>query len=455
MAEIGAAGWTTWLHRLPVLPTRFDPPDGAEHLVVIGGSGALGHPYSPNASIGQIVAWGLERSLPGRRFRADVLAELGASLSDQHKKLAGVRQRPAAVIVYAGHNEFTGRFEEERSVDLDEAPANPLLHRLYRASISSPLCRLIYESLSKNRLDGPPPLMSRHRLIDAPMFTPSEAADVLDDFRRRLEAIVVWSVRVGALPILIIEPGDESGYPPNRSLLPASATADDRRWVEEQYRSVRGAEASSDWGRAESLCRELVLRQPGFAEGRFRLARLLDGSGRHEEALDEYLAARDLDGMPFRCITAFADVYRDVAARYPACLLIDGPAVLRRICPHGIVDGSAMQDGHHASLRGIAAISRDVLGRLRSRGTFKWNEGGVALLEPAGIAAHFGLDRSRWVAVCDWGRTFYRWVAGFRFDPAEHVANAERFEESGRRIAAGEEPEAMGFDRLSLRPLPP
>ncbi len=64
-AEIGASVWTAWLHRMPALPTRFDPPEGIEHLVVIGGSGALGHPYSPNASIGQVVAWGLELALPG------------------------------------------------------------------------------------------------------------------------------------------------------------------------------------------------------------------------------------------------------------------------------------------------------------------------------------------------------------------------------------------------------
>ncbi len=438
VAETAAAAWTAWLHRMPALPTTFDPPDGAEHLVVIGGSGALGHPYSPNVSIGQVVAWGLERSLSGRRFRADVLAELGASLTDQHKKLATVRQRPVAVIVYAGHNEFTGRFEEERSVDLDEAPANVLLHRLYRVSLGSPLCRLIYESLSKNRLDGPPPMTRHHRLIDTPMFTPSEAADVVDNFRRRLEAIAVWAERVGAVPILIVEPGDEAGYPPNRSLLPASASAEERRWVEDQYRAARNEESITDGTGSERLYREMIAREPGFAEAHFRLARCLEQSGRHEDALEHYVAARDLDGMPFRCITAFGDVHRDVAARHPRCLLIDGPAVLRRICSHGIVDGSAMQDGHHASLRGIAAISREVLAQLRGRGAFGWIEGDIPQLDPADVATRFGLDRSRWMSVCDWGRTFYRWVAGFRFDPTEHVANAERFEASGRRIAAGE-----------------
>jgi hypothetical protein len=453
MSEAVAAAWTAWAHRMPTLPTRFDPPDGAEHIVVIGGSGALGHPYSPNVSIGQVVAWGLGRALPGRTFRTDVLAKLGASLTEQHLELATIRQRPAAVVIYAGHNEFNGRFEEERNVDLDEAPANPELHRLYRLSLASPLCRLMYESLSKNRLDGPPPLMSRHRLIDAPMFTPSERADVVDNFRRRLEAIVAWSERVGAVPILVIEPGDEAGYPPNRSLLPASASAEEREWVEGQYRAARTAESAGEWDRAEAIYREMTNRQPGFAEGHFRLARGLDRSGRSTEALDHYLAARDLDGMPFRCVAAFCEVYRETAARHPRAILVDGPAELRAICPRGIVDGHAMQDGHHASLRGIAAISRAILRGLKTRGALGWAAGDVPPIEPVEVADHFRLDRSRWLIVCDWGRTFYRWVAGFRFDPAEHRANAERFEECTRRIAAGEAPDALGFERLSLRPL--
>jgi hypothetical protein len=287
------------------------------------------------------------------------------------------------------------------------------------------------------------------------MFTPSEAADVVDNFRRRLEEVVVWAEGAGAVPILIIEPGDEAGYPPNRSLMPASASADERRWVEEQYQVAREEESVSDGRGAAVLYRELLVRQQGFAEGHFRLARLLERSGLYGEALHHYIAARDLDGMPFRCGTALVGVYRDVAARHPSCLMIDGPAVLRRICPHGIVDGSAMQDGHHASLRGITAIGREVLAQLRARGSLGWVEGDVPPLEPAEVAAHFGLDRSRWVSICDWGRTFYRWVAGFRFDPSEHVANAERFEVAGRRVAAGEEPDAISFDRLSLRPLPP
>ena len=453
--EAGAAIWLGWEHRMPTLPTRFGADDGRSHIVVLGGSGALGHPYSPNVSIGRVVAWQLDRALPGRQFQADVLAFLGASLTDMHLKLAEIEHRPAAILVYSGHNEFTGRFEEERDVDLDEAPRSPILHGLYQASLRSPLCRMIYEALSRNRIDGPPPLTNHHRLVDAPMFTPSEGADIIRNFRRRLEAIVAYAEQIGAVPILVIEAADESGYEPNRSLLPSTASAADRRWVELQYWDARDFEAEPDPARAEGLYREMVRRQPGFAEGHFRLARLLERSGRWDEALGHYLLARDLDGMPFRCIAPFHDIYREVAARHPSTILVDGPAELRRICPHGIVDEHAMQDGHHASLRGITALSRAILREIRARRAFGWDAGTAPDLDPAGVASHFGVDSGRWVSACDWGRSFYRWVAGFRFESQEHLARARRFEESGRRIASGEAPDSTGFVPLRLDPLPP
>jgi hypothetical protein len=452
-SEATAAVWLAWVHRMPVLPTHFDPDDGRAHIVVLGGSTALGHPYSPTLSVGQVVAWQLERVLPGRRFQADVSAFLGASLEDMHRKLSDLKQRPAAIVIFAGHNEFPSHFEEERNVDLDEDPRNPALHKLYRASLSSPLCRLIYQTLSKNRLDGPPPMMNRHHLVDEPMYTPSEAADVLENFRRRMEAIVVYCERIGAIPILLIEPGNESDYEPNRSLLPPAASPAERLWVEQQYRAARAA-AELDSPRAMELYCELIERQPAFAEAHFRLARLLEQTGKWDEARSHYVLARDYDGMTFRCTTTFQNVYREIAARHSQCILVDGPEALRAICPHGIISDDAMQDGVHPSLRGITALAQAVLGALRSRQAFGWREGDAPALDPAPVAEHFGMNAERWHSVCDWGRSFYRWVAGFRFDPADHLAKAKRFEECDRLIAGGQSPDATGFAPLSLRPLP-
>ena len=65
--EFAASAWLAWVHRMPDLPTMF-PSSASAHdelsLVVIGGSSALGYPYNPAISIGQVVAWKLEQAQP-------------------------------------------------------------------------------------------------------------------------------------------------------------------------------------------------------------------------------------------------------------------------------------------------------------------------------------------------------------------------------------------------------
>ena len=81
----------------------------------------------PGCRSGQIVAWQLQEAVPDRRFECEILAWLGDSLEKQHHKLAGLKRRPDAVIIYSGHNEFAARFEEERDPWVDEEPGNRLL----------------------------------------------------------------------------------------------------------------------------------------------------------------------------------------------------------------------------------------------------------------------------------------------------------------------------------------
>ena len=85
-------------------------------LVVVGESSAAGAPFEKWLSIGRIVAWQLGEVIPGRRVRALVLASPGDTLETQYHRLAELRRRPDAVIVYCGHNEFLARIPWSRKV---------------------------------------------------------------------------------------------------------------------------------------------------------------------------------------------------------------------------------------------------------------------------------------------------------------------------------------------------
>ncbi len=356
LLELGSTGWRLWMHRFPELPTSFPAAPADEfRIVVLGGSSALGEPYRPWLSVGQIVAWRLGGAMPARRFECEILAWLGDSLEDQHRKLAAIKQRPSMVIIYSGHNEFTARFEEERDGWLDEEPGNRLIRPLYRASLNSPFCRLAYETISKNRLDVGPSMHGRHQLIDSPQCSPAEVDEIGRDFEARLEAITAYCDQIGAVPVLIIPPANEADFEPSRSTLPAYVSQEERGLLEREFRTAREGKASDALVSAD-LYRKILDRHPRFAEAHFRLARLEETAGHRKAAGVHYLAALENDGLPVRCPARLRAAYRRVAARHASCVLIDGRVELAAASPRGLLDDHVIQDTHHPTLRGQVAL---------------------------------------------------------------------------------------------------
>ena len=177
MLEAGAAFVQARAHRFPDLPTSFPPEaPGTYRILVLGGSSALGEPYRPWISVGRIVAWKLQEAMPSRRFEVETLAWLGDSLEQQHKKLATIRRRPDAVVIYSGHNEFAARFEEDRAHEVGLESTSAAARLVHRLDAASPLLGLVRELISKNRLDAPPSLRDRHQIIDPPLCAPDRRA---------------------------------------------------------------------------------------------------------------------------------------------------------------------------------------------------------------------------------------------------------------------------------------
>jgi hypothetical protein len=454
--EMAAAAWLAWVHRMPRLPTEFLHSPTAQDelsLVVIGGSSALGYPYDPTISIGQVVAWKLEQARPGRRVIVDIRAKLGRNLEDMHKGLLTLQRRPDALIVFSGHNEFLSRFETMRDAGYTEAPEGLLLHGLYYLSLRSPLCLWVYECVRNHRLGGPPPALNHHPLIDGPAFTSSDLLYILTDFRRRLEAIVGYCEQIQAIPILVIPPCNESGFEPNRTVLSARVSRTARAELTEQFQRARAAE-QEDPAQSAARYRALLDQQPDFAEANFRLGRLLEQKGAFDEARDHYIRARDLDGFPIRCRSDFAQIYRDVAARHNS-ILVDGPAVLRAKSRHGIIDDELCHDANHPTLASQLNLAQAVLDQLHQRRALGLGGAGASapLINPAECAAHFQIDNQVWAAVCAKAGMYFQHLGAARYDPAEREAKYLRFAQAAAQIRQGLRlPEEVGIPGVGLPP---
>jgi len=465
--ELASAARFRWLQRLPDLPTRFAAPPyprspktdsgGAavkyrEHgatpdsgpgardelyLVVVGESSALGEPYHPWLSVGQIVGWQLERIFPGRKVRVDVRAIGGFCLEQAVLSLRDLTRRPDAIIVFSGQNEFQTRFGWSRDVRhyVEEGPEHPLA-LLELARSASATAKLILDTLDRYRGQRLPPPHITRELVDHPSCSPSEYAFLLEDFHRRLDELAAYSRRIGTLPILIMPASNDGAFEPSRSVLAGSTPPEQRAAFAREFRAVRAAEPESAQS-AITAYRRLVDQHPEFAESHYRLARLLAQTGAWNEARRHFMMARDLDGFSLRCPSDFRAACRTVARRHDA-VLIDGPEVLARLSPHGIPDDHLFHDAHHPNLVGYVALAQDMLEQLRHRRAFGWPETApVPQVELGECALHFELDAEKWSKVCERSSDFYQRTAFVRFDPSERLEVAERYDRAARELASG------------------
>jgi lysophospholipase L1-like esterase len=313
---------------------------------------------------------------------------------------------------------------------------------------------LLRQTADKCRIAIPPPREGNRALVDVPAYTSRESTVLLVDFRRRLEAIIAYAERVGALPVLIAPPANDAGFEPNRSFLPAATPRSERVAFAQEFLAARRLEAH-DPAAAVAAYRTLLARQPGFAETHYRLAQLLERAGDDEVAYRHYVAARDLDGYPMRCLTPFQMAYRDVAARH-GCILVDGQGYFHAIGRRGLLDDHLFHDGIHPSLRGQIALAQAVLHALKSRGAFGWPRDRPApRIEPAQCAAHFGMGPAAWRYICLWGIMFYDLCYPMRYDPSRRLEMKQVFAQAAERIQAGELPETVGLPNVGVpEPVP-
>jgi hypothetical protein len=435
------------------LPTDFSDPPGDRDidLVVVGESSAEGVPYDRWLSIASILHWKLTEAIPDRPVRPKTLATSGQTLELQHKKLKELSRRPDILIVYCGHNEFVARLPttRDRPHYFDESLPGAGDVLIDWIEQSSPLCGLIHQNAEKCRIAIPPPKYGDRRLVDKPSYTQTEYTTLLLDFRRRLESIVSFAERVGALPVLIIPAGNDAGFEPSRSFLPARTSRGERAAFEHEFLEARRTEASDPAASIERY-RGLLSRAPGFAETHYRLGKLLETKGEWEAASREYVAARDLDGFPMRCLSPFQDAYREVAARHD-CILIDMQSYFHAIGRHGLLDDDLFQDAIHPSLRGQIALAQAVLQSLHARRAFGWPRNSVIpSIDPAQCTAHFRMGPDAWRKICFWGMMFSDMAAPLTYDPAPRLRKRLAYAQAADRIEAGEAPESLGLPNVGI-----
>lgn len=222
-----------------------------------------GLPGLGGVAVGALIA-GRRRRGPARTARARaalagaaaLLALLGAEAA-AGLHLAWAHRVPELAMV-RGAPPRTGPGNDQD----DPAPPWPVgLAR--RLGGLSPVCRLVREVRDRELVAARPPGRGGP-VVDAPSCTPAQAERLLADFGRRAEAALRDLNRAGVLTVVVVPPGNDADFAPNRSVLPPSLPRAERREFARRVAAARALEAA-DPARAVAAYRALVARQPGFA----------------------------------------------------------------------------------------------------------------------------------------------------------------------------------------------
>lgn len=317
-----------------------EKPANGFRVFVLGESSAAGFPYGNNVTFPRILNRRLADAFPEKRVEVvntAMTAVTSYTLLDFMDEI--LEQKPDALVVYAGHNEFYGALGAASMESLGRngtvVRAWLKLRRFRTFLLVRDAVGLVQKAAASGRRSvrsggGDAMETEMSRIADdrpIPLGSPVyESAK--RNFRRNLGDILS-KAKAADVPVFI---GDL-----------ASNVRDQAPFI---------SEASGNLPAAGDV---------------FREARMLERSGRFDAARAAYLRAKDLDGLRFRSSEEFNAVIREEAARAGATL-VEVKTAFESASPNGLVGASLMHEHLHPKIDGYFLMADAFFNAFRQRG---------------------------------------------------------------------------------------
>ena len=351
--------------------------EGTLRLFVQGESSAAGFPYRHGGAFPRILGQRIGQSIPNREIEI-VNTSMDAVSSTVLVDLVDdiVEQKPDAVLVYAGHNEYYGALGVASTESLGGSDS---LVRLYLAldewrTVQALRAVWAWVLGPVETRDGSETPTLMEELAGDRLIPPwSELRPAGEERFRSNLTRMLCAYRDAGIPAYIgTLVSNERGIAPLVSKL-AEGT-DSTAWAAARAEVVAVA-AAGDLAAALPVVNRWVAIDTSSAIARFEKAMLLERLGRPKEALAEYRAAVDLDALPFRAPQAMNLIIRETAALCGATV-VDTRAVLSAAAPNGIIGNELILEHLHPNVDGYflmadayfrALAETGVLGTLERR----------------------------------------------------------------------------------------
>jgi tetratricopeptide (TPR) repeat protein len=337
---------------------------GSFRIFFQGESSAAGFPYRHGGAPSRMLAERLQATFPDRDVEVvntALTAVNSYTLLDQSREI--IAQKPDAVMIYTGHNEFYGVFGVGSSQSGGRSRA---LVKAYLALRPLRTVQLLARALSRAPAADASArsvmeLMAGEQLV--PYGSPRYRAG-LAQFRANLSELLA-RYQASGIPVLIgtVASNDRGQRPFASELLPGTERA---AW-ERAYHAGVQAMARGDTPAAERALHDAVRIDSTAADAFFALARCAEARGDVAGARAAYRAARDRDQLRFRAPEDVNRIIREEAARHGA-VVVDTRGALERASPGGVVGDAVMLEHLHPNVQGYFVIADAFYQALRAKG---------------------------------------------------------------------------------------
>ena len=337
--------------------TNFLMPKPADtvRIFLVGESAAKGYPQPRNLAISSFLRTMLSDALPAKKIEViDLGTTAVASFPLVYQVRDALRFDPDLFIFYVGNNEFFGAYGVASINAAGSLPVWAL--RMMRAARGLALVQVLdswlYKGADENR--------SLMEQMIGRTFIPSDSSlreaatrnldtnlgTMLDDAKRSGIPVLVCTTAANESGLAPLGDDDMTGLDENR-----------RREVRALLAEAESALALKDLARSRGLLEQAVTLAPRHARARFLLGQARAAAGSPEQAREAFLAARDLDTMPWRPTSRTENAIR-AAANSRSAPLCDIASVFRDKSTDGATGWDLLDDHVHLSLAGQARAAR-------------------------------------------------------------------------------------------------
>ncbi len=446
----------------------------AYRIFVLGESTTAGYPYMYNGSMSKMLYQRLLDYFPEREIEVVNLAMPAInsfSLLDMTQE--ALAQRPDALIIYCGHNEFYGALGVGSTESLGRWRSVINLYLRLQRWKTMLFLRDRLETVKKwfrpnaaSEHEGRPTLMET-MVAEQQIPYQSEAyqrARVF--FKANLQDIVAAAEQQGVRVILSNLVSNVRDLPPFTSLY--SPDTDQAAYERELQRGAK-LRANGNYAGALALFDSLRHLDESPAKLYFEVGRCLEALGNFREARAVYGKARDLDGLRFRASADFNAAIQEVAEA-GAAVFVDMESAFVQASANGLIGRNLMLEHVHPNVEGYFIMGRELCRAMRENGfvaniwdeakarpdSVYWQQRGVTALDEEIARIRIAMLTQNWPFVPkdralpfiyrpqnDLEKLAYAaWKREMTWEKA-HVLMAEAYEQRGQLALAAKEYEAL------------